>query len=127
MGTDISDFWEGGCERQYVEIFYMVVVQVVLLFVLETRFTTPRIGRNLEGFQNQVARSLTVKQPRRGVDGIWRYPLLTEVMEETGLEEAETYVTRRQNTVAQYIEIQPITDLCLEMERCRGARVYKRW
>ena len=52
---------------------------------------------------------------------------MTEVMEETGLEEAETYVTRRQNTVAQYIEIQPITDLCLEMERCRGARVYKRW
>ena len=39
----------------------------------------------------------------------------------------ETYTPRRQNTVAQYIGIIPILDLCLEVDRRPGLQVPRRW
>ena len=44
-----------------------------------------------------------------------------------GLQEVETYVSRRQNTEAQYIVTRPIMDLCLEAKRRPGLRVTMRW
>ena len=54
-------------------------------------------------------------------------PPLWAAIREAGLEEVETYITQRQNTVAQYIATQPILELCEEAERRPGARVSKRW
>ena len=54
-------------------------------------------------FHHRVSRSQTGKQPQRGRDRIWVYPPLEEVIEEAGLQEVETYVSRRYNTVAQFI------------------------
>ena len=51
---------------------------------------------------------------------------LDEVMTEVVLQEVETYIARRQNTVAQYIATRPIMDLCLTEVRRPGARVLKR-
>ena len=48
-------------------------------------------------------------------------------MTEAGLQEVETYVSRRQNTVAQYISTRPITDLCLAENWRPGPRVAMRW
>ena len=48
-------------------------------------------------------------------------------MEEAGLQEADTYVSRRQNTVAQYIATRPIMDLCPAEKRNPGPRVVMRW
>ena len=42
----------------------------------------------------------------------WKYPLLAAAIEEAGFKEIGFYITRRQNTVAQYIVTQPILDLC---------------
>ena len=44
-------------------------------------------------------------------------------MAEVGLQEVETYVSRHQNTVAQYIVTRPIMDLCLAAKRSPGPRV----
>ena len=44
-----------------------------------------------------------------------------------GLEEMETYISRRQNTSAQYISTRPILDLCLEAERRPRLWGPKRW
>ena len=38
-----------------------------------------------------------------------------------------TSITRRQNTVAQYIATRPILDLCKQATRRPGARVSQRW
>ena len=38
---------------------------------------------------------------------------LSEEMSEAGLQEVETYVSRRQNTAAHYITTRLIMDLCL--------------
>ena len=48
-------------------------------------------------------------------------------MAETGLQEVDTYVSRHQNTVAQFITTSTIMYLCLEAEQRLGLRVSKRW
>ena len=47
-------------------------------------------------------------------------------MAEAGLWEVETYVSQRQNTVAQFIATRTIMDLCLVAARMPGSRVAKR-
>ena len=44
-----------------------------------------------------------------------------------GIQEYRVYITRRQNTVAQYIATQPILDLCERSFRRPGAWVSWRW
>ena len=48
-------------------------------------------------------------------------------MVEAGFKGIGEYITRRQNTVAQYISTRPILDLCERSARIPGARVYQRW
>ena len=48
-------------------------------------------------------------------------------MRETGFEGIQKAVTRRQNTVAQYIATLPILDLCERSTQREGARVSRRW
>ena len=59
----------------------------------------PPIGRLLGGFHHKVARRLTGRQPRLRRDGLWIYPPLEDAIAEEGLQEVETYVSRRKNTV----------------------------
>ena len=75
----------------------------VLLFGAETWALTPRMERDLDSFQHRVARRLTGRQLRRRGDGSSAYPPLDEAMGETGFKGIRKSVTRRQNTVAQYI------------------------
>ena len=60
---------------------------------------------------------------------IWRLvlPLLEDEMVEAGLKEMETYVYRRQNTVAQYIATRTIMEMCLAEKQRPGPRVSMRW
>ena len=48
-------------------------------------------------------------------------------MAEEGLQEVKTYVSYRQNRVAQYIETRPIMDQCMAAKRRAGTRVSMRW
>ena len=105
---------------------YLAVVQSVLLYRPETWVMTPRIGRVLGRFHHRVAHRLTGRKPRQGRDGVLVYPSLEDAMAEAGLQEVETYVSRRQNTVTQFIATRPIMDLCLATEQRPGPRVSKR-
>ena len=49
------------------------------------------------------------------------------MIQESGFEEMEAYVLKRQNTVAQYIVTQPILDLFEETVRMPGMWVAKNW
>ena len=88
--------------------------------------TTPHIGRVLGGLHHRLARRLTGRQPWRGQDGGWVYTSLVDAMKEAGLQEVETYISRRHNTVANFIATMPIMDLCLEATRRLGPRDAKR-
>ena len=83
--------------------------------------------RALESFQHRVARRITGKQPWRRVDGIWEYPPLAEALGGAGFEGIRKLVTRRQNTVAQYIATRTIMDLCERATWSTGVRVSQQW
>ena len=59
--------------------------------------------------------------------GQWTYPPLKEAMREAGFEGIRKAVSRRQNTVAQYITTRPILYLCERAMQRVGERVSWRW
>ena len=48
-------------------------------------------------------------------------------MGEAGFKGIKKSITRRQNTIAQYIATRPILDLCERSAQWSGARVSRRW
>ena len=103
------------CDAWTLESIYVAVVQAVLLYISETWVMTPSIVRDLGIFYHRVARRLLGRKLRRVIDGIWRYPRLAEAMEEAGLQDVDTYVSRRYNTATQFISTRPIVYLCLSV------------
>ena len=118
LGREVADARTMG--SIYVSLF-----RAVLLYGSETWAMTSYIGRVLGIFHHRVARRLIVQQPWRVRDNRWVYPLLTEAMEEEVLQEVDTYVSFRKNTVAQFIATMPIMDLCMSGYRRMGSRVDK--
>ena len=55
------------------------------------------------------------------------YHPLEDTIVEAGLLKVETYVSRHQNTFAQFILIRPIIDLCQVVERRLVSRLAKQW
>ena len=88
---------------------------------------TPLIGGDLGGFHHRVALRLMGRQPCRGRGGGLVYPPLAKAMAEWVLQEVDTYISCRQNTVAQFILTRPIMDLFMAAQRRPGSRVAKRW
>ena len=70
---------EGADDRTLGRI-YMAVVQSVFLYGLETLVITPRIGRDLGGFQHTLSLRLMISQLWRKFYGRWIYPPLVEEM-----------------------------------------------
>ena len=92
-----------GADPRNLGHLYLAVVKSVLLFGAETWVATLCIGSLLERFQHRVDISLVVIQPLQCMDGIWIYPPLEYSLRASVLEEMETYISRRHNTVSQYI------------------------
>ena len=106
---------------------YKAVAQLVLLFGAETWVLTLRMERALDSFQHMFVRRITGKQLWRRADGSWEYPPLTESMGEAGFEGIRKLVTRRHNTVVQYIATRLIMDLFEMATRRLVVRVSRRW
>ena len=66
--------------------FLKSVVQVVLVFGSDTWVVTPRMGRVLGGFQDQVALRLAGRLPQRKTDGKWDYTSAAMAREEAGFQ-----------------------------------------
>ena len=75
-----ADAWTSGQ-------IYLSVVQLVLLYGSDKWVPTPSMQRVLGGFHHRVACRLTGRQPQKGQDGGWVYPLLEDAMAEAGLQE----------------------------------------
>ena len=108
---------EGEDERS-LGMFYIVVIQGVLIYGSEKWAAFPHIGRMLGGFHHRVLRRLTGNMTQQNLDRMWAHPSLEEAMTEAGVQEVETYVTRRRNTVAQFIT----TTLWTRVWRRRGTQ-----
>ena len=127
LGAVVSGSGPGGSDLKVSRTFYTSVNQVDLIFGTETWVLTPRTEKALASFQSRVTRKITGRQPRIKKDGIWDYPPLAGALRKTGMVGIWTSITRRQNTVAQYIATRPILDLCERDTRRPGAWVYQSW
>ena len=116
-----------GAYPRILGLFFKEFIQAVLLFGSETWVLIPHMERALGRFQHRVAQRITGSNPRRMGEGRWEYNPLAAAMEEAGFEYIRVYITRRQNTVAQYIATLLILDLCKRSIRRLGAWVSRRW
>ena len=96
LGREGADPWTAGKK-------FNVVVQVTRLFSTESWVMSPWIGRTLGESHHRVARQLAKMQDKRDMVGRWIYLPLDAEMKAEGSEEVETYVLRRQNTVASIL------------------------
>ena len=117
---------EGG-DNQTSDSIYSAVIQSVMLYGSETWVMTPCIGRVWGGFHHRVAHRLMGRQPQRVRNGLWVHPPPEDAMAEAVFQEVKTYVSRRKNTVAQFIATRLIMDMCLATKRRPGSRVFKWW
>ena len=97
-----------GEDPKVSQTFYIAMTQAVILFGSETWVLTAKMEKALDTFQSRVARNLTRRQPRRGIDGTWYYPSLAGAMKEAGIIRIRTSILRRQNTVVQFISTRTI-------------------
>ena len=117
---------QDGADTQTSGHFYVAVVQTILLSGSETR-AIPHIKRIMGGFHNRLVHRILGNMPRQRAEGTWEYPPLGETMRVDGIEETETNIYRRQDTVVQYIAACPILDLCLDTDRRSGLQAPTQW
>ena len=116
-----------GADPKVSRIFYISVTQAVLFFGLETWVLMVRMEKSLDSFQSRFAWKLTGRQPRRRKYRTCYYPSLAGAMKEAGIVRLWKSIPWRQNTVAQFIAMQPIMDLCENDNRRPGTQVAQWW
>ena len=117
-----------GAKPRVSGMFYKAVVQSVLLFGSETWNLNSTMLKTLQGFHHRIARRLSRRMPRfLPEEDKWEYPPIEEALSIAGLYPIEIYISRRQNTVADYIACRPILDLCIKAERLSGSHTRQWW
>ena len=120
-------FSREGAESRVSGFFFKYVIQSVLLFGAEKWVVTPRMGRVLGSFQEQVAQRLAGRIPWRRAHRNWDYTPEEAARGESGCETMEAYIWQSQNTVAQYSAMQSLLNLCKATERMQGEQVGTQW
>ena len=102
-----------------LEIFYRAVSQAILLYGSETWVLSAEMDNKLEGLHTDFLRHITGNRERQIVDGTQETPGAGVMKEMVGTHSEMTYIGRQQATVAQWVALRPI------FEVCSGEKVYK--
>ena len=109
-------------------MFYCAVVQAVLLFGAETWVLLAEMSRNLEGVHVILLRQLTGQKAARQRDRTWRSVEAVRVPKEAGIQTLGTYIEKRQATVAEWVALRTILEICdREMDYEGRGRHQERW
>ena len=93
-------------------MIYRAVTHAVLLFGLETWVLSLAMMRTVEGTYTGFLRKIIGKRARWKVDRM-RFTTKVEVVgEAAGTQSEMTYIGRRQGTVAQWVVLRPIIEVC---------------
>ena len=93
-------------------MFYWAVVQVVLIFGVETWFLLEATSRNLEGAHVVFFRQVTGHKAKRQRDGDWISVTAARVLKCAGTQTPETYIDKLQVTMAGWVALRLILDIC---------------
>ena len=100
-------------DKRTVRVFYVLVMQLVLIFGSEMWVLTSRVEKSFKGIHHQAVHIMAGMGPKHQLDVMWVYPPIEMALLVVGLEEIGVYIAHRQNMVTQCIETHPIIDLCL--------------
>ena len=88
LGREVAD-------RRTAGIFYVAVVQEVLLFGSDMWVMTPRLEKALGGFRHRSVRQMVGMFPKRQQGVIWVYPPIGAALATVVLYEIGVYIARR--------------------------------
>ena len=109
-------------------MFYMAVVQSVLLYGSESWNLLTRVMARLEGFNIRTAyRMAVLNKPRRGLHHTWVYPRSKDVLNECGMQTISHFIGVRRDTILAYVVNRPIYQKCREGVRKRGSAPRQWW
>lgn len=107
-------------------MFYQAVVVVVLLCGLESWCLPTSESNSLEGFHEEAARRFTGMRPKkRGETGV--YPRSTAVLQKARFLTVRVCIAKRRQTAAALVAGRPVLEVCMKMERMRGAVPHTMW
>ena len=109
--------------------FYIEVVQVVLLFGMETWVFSEATKKQISGSHTGFLRQVTGKQATRQLDGTWKWEGSKRVLKKAGIQEIHIYIGRCQATVIQWVDLQTISEVCAqeEMVYAGECRIWEPW
>ena len=92
--------------------FYRAVVQAVLLFGADTSVLSAAMLKNLEGVHVGFLRQVTGMKARRLGDKTWTKEGPDRVLQAAGTKSLREYIDKRQATVAEWVALRPIFEVC---------------
>ena len=101
-------------------IFYRAVVRAILLYGSETWVLSAAMERNTERVHTGFLLQITGKQARQLRDGTRETPDAEGVREAAGMQSARTYIGIQQATMAQWVALRPLFEVCARETLYKG-------
>ena len=105
-----------GADAKTSGMFYVSLVQYILLFGVDTWVVTPCILKALYILNNRAAHQISSRFNQQQRNVIWVYPPISETLMGALLSPFGYYITCRKNNLAQYITMWPIYDITVAKE-----------
>ena len=99
----------GGGSDRLGFFFYRAVDKTVLLFGEETWVILAPMAQRLEGMQVGLLKQIKKSKAKRLRDESWRKVAAKKVR---GTQPLRTYLDRKQATVAEWVTLRPISNIC---------------
>ena len=101
---------------------------MVLLFGAETWVLSAPMAKKLEGVHVGFLRKVTRMKAKRLKDGSWRKVASDKVLQGAGTQLLQTYIDRSQETMVDWVALQPFFYLCArETGYDRGRNLQETW
>ena len=92
--------------------FYRVVVKEIILYGLEMWVLLVSLVNMIEGTHTEFLRMIIGNRVKQLEDGTWETTGVEGILEAAGTQSARIYIEQRQATVAQWVALRPLFDVC---------------
>ena len=101
-----------GAETRVAEMFYRAVVHMILLYRLGTWVLLSSMEKKVKGIHTGFLQKITGKRAQRLGERTWKTPGAEGAREADGIQLEMTYIGRRKETVAQWVALRPLFEVC---------------
>ena len=103
--------WEGA-DPKVLASFYRAVLQAILLYWYEMWVLLASMAKRIYGMHTNFLPMITRKRAKQLEDGTWETPGAEGIREAAGTQLDRIYIERCQTTVAQWVALRPLFEVC---------------